>query len=36
LYLVFCHGHNHSHNAYQQCLPSSSVQSYRIDIAKAL
>ena len=32
LYLVFCH----SHNAYQQCLPSSSVQSYRINIAKAL
>ena len=25
-----------SHNAYQQCLPSSSVQSYRINIAKAL
>ena len=34
LYLVFCHCH--SHNAYQQCLPSSSVQSYRINIAKAL
>ena len=29
LYLVFCHCHSHnqSHNAYQQCLPSSSVQS---------
>ena len=36
LYLVFCHCHSHSHNAYQQCLPTSSVQSYRINIAKAL
>ena len=38
LYLIFCHCHNHSHSnkAYQQCLPSSSVQSYRINIAKAL
>ena len=38
LYLVLCHchSHSHSHNAYQQCLPSSSVQSYRINIAKAL
>ena len=30
LYLVFCHchshSHSHSHSAYQQCLPSSSVQ----------
>ena len=32
LHLVFCH----CHNAYQQCLPSSSVQIYRINIAKAL
>ena len=36
MYLVFCHCLSHSHNAYQQCLPSSSVQSYRINIAKAL
>ena len=36
LYLVFCHCHSHSRNAYQQCLPSSSVQTYRINIAKAL
>ena len=34
LYLVFCHCH--SHNAYQQCLPSSSAQSCRLNIAKAL
>ena len=34
LYLVFCHCHSHnqSHNAYQQCLPSSSVQSNMIKI----
>ena len=38
LYLIFCHchSHSHSHNAYQQCLPSISVQSHRINIAKAL
>ena len=29
-------GYSLSHNAYQQCLPSSSVQIYRINIAKAL
>ena len=34
LYLVFCHCHSHSHNAYQQCLPSSSVHTYKINIAK--
>ena len=36
LYLGFCHCHRHSHNAYQQYLPYSSVQSYRINFAKAL
>jgi hypothetical protein len=36
LHVVFCHWHSHSHNAYQQCLPSSTVQSYRLNIPKAL
>ena len=35
-FFFFFHCHSHSHNAYQQCLHSSSVQSYRINIAKTL
>ena len=35
--IIVCHCHTYtSHNPYQQCLPSSSVQSYTINMAKAL